>query len=572
MTADADRSGLKAAIGLTMESRGTQVALLDAKVAIPHLVVGRDSLGGQPIDGNLDIDSADIGPLVELIYPGLDGVGGVLSIHVTPRGTAGDFRLVGRLAREEARADFGSGLRLRAVSASLDADGSGQVSFDGSATSGGGHVKLEARSVRSQNGWINGTFNVSGERFQVINQPEAQVFISPNLDLLLEESNATLTGDVTVPYAKLEIAEVPPSAVSQSSDVVFLEDSLATRQRFNARATVRVALGDSVSFSGFGLRARLAGSLTLEDERGRPTRGSGEIRLVDGIYRAYGSELKIDPGRLVFGGGPIDNPGLDIRAYRNVSSQNVMEGAGDIVGMNIGGTLLKPEISLFSRPPMSESETLSYLMFGRPLSSGSEEDQTALASAALLLGMQRGSKLTGDIGKQFALDEAYIESGSAYNEASFVAGKYLSPKLFVSYATGFFEHTNSFRVHSPRRPARRPAASKSSQPPRAGADCAHAPYWPAVRSPPSSVLSAIAHGLRHRQLRWHGGPLPVDGRGAPEAVDGAAPAAHGPGRLEPLRHALGLRPQPALHRRAPAAGVPRHRRRGCTLFSGCRVR
>jgi translocation and assembly module TamB len=446
MSADADLSGLKAAIGLTMESRGTQVALVDAKVAIPHLVVGRDSLGGQPIDGNLDIDSADIGPLVELIYPGLDGVGGVLSIHVTPRGTAGDFRLVGRLALEEARADFVSGLRLREVSASLDADGSGQVSFDGSATSGGGHVKLEARSVRSQNGWINGTFNVSGERFQVINQPEAQVFISPNLDLLLEESNATLTGDVTVPYAKLEIAEVPPSAVSQSSDVVFLEDSLATRQRFNARATVRVALGDSVSFSGFGLRARLAGSLTLEDERGRPTRGSGEIRLVDGIYRAYGSELKIDPGRLVFGGGPIDNPGLDIRAYRNVSSQNVMEGAGDIVGMNIGGTLLKPEISLFSRPPMSESETLSYLMFGRPLSSGSEEDQTALASAALLLGMQRGSKLTGDIGKQFALDEAYIESGSAYNEASFVAGKYLSPKLFVSYATGFFEHTNSFRV------------------------------------------------------------------------------------------------------------------------------
>jgi translocation and assembly module TamB len=60
--------------------------------------------------------------------------------------------------------------------------------------------------------------------------------------------------------------------------------------------------------------------------------------------------------------------------------------------------------------------------------------------------MQRGTQLAGDVGKRFALDEAYLETGSEIDEASFVAGKYLSPKLYVSYAAGLFENTNTFRV------------------------------------------------------------------------------------------------------------------------------
>jgi translocation and assembly module TamB len=95
---------------------------------------------------------------------------------------------------------------------------------------------------------------------------------------------------------------------------------------------------------------------------------------------------------------------------------------------------------------MSESETLSYLMFGRPMSSGTSGEQTALANAAMILGMQQGNELAGNIGQQLALDDAYIETGETFKEVSFVAGKYLSPKLYVSYATGFFEQTNTFRV------------------------------------------------------------------------------------------------------------------------------
>ena len=85
-------------------------------------------------------------------------------------------------------------------------------------------------------------------------------------------------------------------------------------------------------------------------------------------------------------------------------------------------------------------------MLGRPLDTGSSSEQAALANAAMIIGMSEGNQLAGTIGKQFALDEAYVETGKTFKDASFVAGKYLSPKLFVSYATGFYEQTNTFRV------------------------------------------------------------------------------------------------------------------------------
>jgi translocation and assembly module TamB len=60
--------------------------------------------------------------------------------------------------------------------------------------------------------------------------------------------------------------------------------------------------------------------------------------------------------------------------------------------------------------------------------------------------MQKGSGIAGGIGEKFALDEAYIEGGDDVNETAFVAGKYISPKMYVAYVAGLFEKTNTFRV------------------------------------------------------------------------------------------------------------------------------
>lgn len=446
IAARADGAGVTGALDVSLMHDREEIALVDGDVRIPGYVIGRDSLGTQPIDGTLDLDCRDITPLLAVMAPDLaSNTEGTLTARLSTQGNAGDFRLAGNVELANARFDLRSGLKLREVGLRLDADGSGRVAVEGGATSGGGRVTVSAASSRGGDARLSGNFRVRGERFQVMNQPEAQVFVTPDIDVRLQDRELNITGDVRVPYTRIELAEVPSTAVAQSRDVVFVEDTLATRAPVNVRTTVRVALGDSVTFAGFGLRSRLEGALVVNDEAGKPTRASGEIQLKDGRYRAYGNDLTIDPGRLIFS-GPIDNPGLDIRAYRGLTTQNVMAGSSEMVGVRLTGTLRKPEFTTFSNPPMSQSETLSYLMFGRPLSAGSSSDQAALANAAAILGMSQGNTLAGNIGKQFALDEAYIETGETLKEASFVAGKYLSPKLFVSYAAGFYDRTNTFRV------------------------------------------------------------------------------------------------------------------------------
>ncbi len=447
VTAQTDDAGVTAAVDLALTRDSESIATVDGDVAIPGFVLGRDSLGTQPIDGSLNLECSDIAPLLAVLAPDLTtAAAGELKAHVSTRGTAGDFRLAGTVDLSRARFDLTSGLRLRDVALKLTSDGAGALAVDGGVTSGGGRVTLTASSARADGARFNARFLLKGERFQLLNQPDAEVFVSPNLEAHLSDSDLNLTGDVNVPFARIEVAEVPSSAVTVSSDVVFVQDTLATRTPMRVKTKLRVALGDSVTFDGFGLRARLAGSLSVEDEVGQPTRGTGEIQIKNGKYRAYGNDLTIDRGRLIFGGGSIDNPGLDVRAVRGLTSQNVMAGSNEMVGVQLSGTLRKPQFSVFSNPPMSESEVLSYLMFGRPLSSGSSSDQAAMANAALILGMSQGNQLAGDIGKQFMLDDAYLETGDTMKEASFVAGKYLSPKLYVSYAAGFFEETNTFRV------------------------------------------------------------------------------------------------------------------------------
>jgi translocation and assembly module TamB len=442
-TGRADAAGVFAQLDLDVKEKGTPLATMNGSLSIPGFVLGRDSLGTQPLQGAIDVDCKDIAPVVAVFAPSTRA-SGALTAHLSPTGTAASFRMMGRFALEDARFDIPSGLRLRDVDIALVSDGQGQVSLDGTVTSGGGRVNLAASSARSEKGWLKGTFTAKGERFQAVNQPDAQVFVSPDLEVQLEERVAHVSGRVHVPFARIETTQVPASAVSASNDVVFVEDTLSTQPKLQVQTQVRVELGDSVTFSGFGFRARLAGSLAVDDERGRPTQGTGEIQIVDGKYRAFGNELTIDPGRFVFGGGPIDNPGLDIRAYRGLTTQNVMAGSGEMVGMNLRGTLRRPEFSVFSNPPMSQSEIMSYLVTGHPMSSGG--DQSALASAALLVGMQQGAGVASNIGKKFSLDEAYLEGGKDVKETAFVAGKYLSPKLYVSYAAGLFESTNTFRA------------------------------------------------------------------------------------------------------------------------------
>ena len=67
---------------------------------------------------------------------------------------------------------------------------------------------------------------------------------------------------------------------------------------------------------GFNFAAEFGGRLTYIQQPEEIATASGEVVIEQGRYRAYGQDLTITNGTFRFAGGPVDDPGLAIRAVR----------------------------------------------------------------------------------------------------------------------------------------------------------------------------------------------------------------------------------------------------------------
>jgi len=196
---------------------------------------------------------------------------------------------------------------------------------------------------------------------------------------------------------------------------------------------VTLVLGEKVQLVGFGLDARVEGSLVVVERPGEETTASGEIRA-SGIYKAYGQELTIEHGRLLYAGTPLTDPRLDILASRTIERDSVT------VRLQVTGSAQAPELNVSSDPVMGQTEALAYLVTGRPLSQlgQGEGDSDLLQSAAQQLGGAAGGLIARSLGQRLGLDEVKVEQEESIGGAALTVGEYLSPRLFVSYGFGLF--------------------------------------------------------------------------------------------------------------------------------------
>ena len=302
---------------------------------------------------------------------------------------------------------------------------------------------------KAEPGGIRLKLAIKGENFLAANLPTARAWISPDLTFEMGNQQARLKGTLGVPRAEVKLANVEDSGTAPSGDQIIVNaagEAPDPVQGLKLFAEVKVVLGNKVSLEGFGLKTRIEGDVTAVEEPGRDTLGYGELRLVDGRYKAYGQDLTIETGKLLFNGGPIAKPGLEIRAFREIqqAAQDQIK-----VGIYVRGTLEKPQLSLYSEPTMTQQQQLSWLLFGRPLDqSSSSEDRSMLSGAAVALGLGGGSALAQNLRGGLGVDEISLGSspGETQEQARLTVGKYLSPKLFVSYGIGLFQPGNVFKL------------------------------------------------------------------------------------------------------------------------------
>ncbi len=66
-----------------------------------------------------------------------------------------------------------------------------------------------------------------------------------------------------------------------------------------------IRLGDDVRLEAMGLKTKVGGGINIRQDPSRPLAGNGQLVLNDGRFKAYGQNLIIKDGRILFSGPSI---------------------------------------------------------------------------------------------------------------------------------------------------------------------------------------------------------------------------------------------------------------------------
>ncbi len=403
------------------------------------------------LDGGLTLDSSSL-DVIAAFVPELKTLQGKLSAAVDFSGSVAKPEVTGRLSMLDGLAELATpGVLINDITLTANTKRPGEFVYTGSAMSDSGRISLEGNSVLGGD-TTSTEFTVKGNDFQLWNTAEARVWVSPDVSVIMQGERVKVQGKLGLPKARITPQELPSGAVDVSSDQIIVrtdddkERTNSINDALQVSAAVDIELGDDVTVEGFGFKGAIAGELGVRQRPGKPLVASGELNIVDGEYRAYGQGLVIDRGQVLFAGGAIDNPGLSVRALRRPAE-------GIVVGVNVRGELRQPELSLFSEPSMSQSDQLSWLVLGRPLQNASGAETDYITQAALALGIRGGNSVAKGIGDTLGVDTFAIQTGSGeagaasdVNQAALVIGKYLTPKLYVSYGVGLLDAVNTVKL------------------------------------------------------------------------------------------------------------------------------
>ncbi|KTD53095.1 periplasmic protein [Legionella quinlivanii] len=311
---------------------------------------------------------------------------------------------------------------------------------------------------------VKGQLSVDGENLLVMNTAEYVIYLSPHLKFIFTPSSLALNGRLVIPKASLKPQSFN-NTVTLSSDVVF-KDKKPADNPLHIDANVNVEMGDEVELAVKGLNGFLRGSINLRQLPDGPLNAGGELTITNGKYQAYGQDLTIEQGELLFTGGLIDNPGLNIRAVRKFSNTTATFAGSDqlfdfnpsniqtldfgnklTVGIEVSGRLLSPQVKLFSNPAtLSQADILSMLLLGRPANQANKSGGQLLLTAISSMNLDSGSnglQLVNQLKQKLGVD-FNLANNSTYNKqtnqvndtTSLVVGKAISKRLYLSYNVG----------------------------------------------------------------------------------------------------------------------------------------
>lgn len=425
-----------------------QVGMIEANLA--SSVLGKiatainidDIQNTQTLSGNVTIDNillSDIQPFLDT----LEQLKGTISGQIALAGTLKDPQLNGELNITDINLE---GTRLPVALKNSDIN----VLFNKTTATikgdlndpQGGQIKLVG-DVDWQGEYPAFTIDMQGSEFFVRAQQGVDFKVSPALKMHFTDNALELTGNIVVPYGRIEIETLPAGAVQVSDDEIIIDETVITAKKvpFNYNVELKVIVNNDVRVASFGLGSKVVGDMEIKLNSGSPIIAIGELNLVDGTYLAFGQDLIISTGQIGFSGA-IDKPYLNIKAIRNPN--NTADGV--IAGVTLTGGVDQPSLNVFSEPAMDQAQALAYLLNGQPLTEGDSSTDAMLTQLLLSQGVSRSEGIVSKLGETFGLSDVSLSSKGSGDQTKVEISGYLAPSLQVKYSVGVFDSLSEVAV------------------------------------------------------------------------------------------------------------------------------
>ena len=305
----------------------------------------------------------------------------------------------------------------------------------------------------------HGAINTHWQRFPFLQNPVSWMVASGDAQLIETDKSWNLTGQLQADAAYFSVPK--QASPKLSSDVVVLEkNAQQSRDKSTAIQTsldFLIKTGDNFIFVGRGLDTSLQGDIRIRSKNNGTLQANGSIQMVGGNYEGYGQQLAIERGIINFQGTP-DNPGLNVRAMRR--------GLAVEAGVEVIGTVDKPEVHLISEPNVPDPDKLSWMVLGRASDQMAGSESALLMSAAgAIFGGDDGSNMPRDIAHSLGLDGISVGTSSnapgtqlptqtvagtiastVPGDQVFSVGKHITPNLIFSIERSLTDATNGIKL------------------------------------------------------------------------------------------------------------------------------
>jgi translocation and assembly module TamB len=393
----------------------------------------------RPIGGDISLQGFDIA-FLKAFMPNFDEIGGEINTNGTLSGSVTDPRFNGLVVLNEPV------VKAESLPVSIDGgrvdvrvDGK-RARITGNLASGEGKVNVSGNADWTQLDAWRADIIVASDNLNVQADPLVRSSVDTDIRISLKPGDVRIRGDVSVPMAFIEVADVAQGATALSDDVIIIEDEIAESEgqaeaaasATNIDVKMNVSLGDDVRLEAFGLKAQVVGDMTVAVSPPRPLELGGEVRIVEGIFKQYGQDLKVTDGQVLFV-GPIDNTRLDMDAVREIEAEE------RVAGLRVSGPLAEPQVTLFTDPAdKSQDSILSYILLGRDINTASDQEQNLLATAALALTLNGGRGKATELAEAFGISEFTLDARGRGDDTEVVVSGRLNDKLLLRYGRSVF--------------------------------------------------------------------------------------------------------------------------------------